>query len=243
MLSLVILYFKPIQILTRTIETITIRSVAELPTIDFIKKIPRKKWIRLLFHDAVAHLKTDFGNALAAQLPHALVYIHDVAPMINLEQLIPDEEIVANQDFFEQCGRDYNELAHALIDKLAVMLQVDIHSTDPHRVFIPFYSTDKKQGKLEAWNYYFHGYHCGFKHTLSGQEIEVSIVNGQEFGAFDPYFFIRFILSTKLYRPLPFRFYNEYEDGKRVLQKMVALGKFEQLNLNAREAILVRDRD
>lgn len=229
--------------MARTIETIDIRSVAELPTIDFIRKIPRSKWIRLLFHDAVAHLKTDFGNALTAELPHALVYIHDVAPMINLEQLIPDEEIVANQDFFEQCARDYNELAHTLINKLALMLQVDIRSTDPHRVFIRFYSTDKKQGKLEAWNYYFHGYHCGFKHTQSGQEIEVSIVNGQEFGALDPYFFIRFILSTKRYHPLPFSYYNEYQDGIRVLQKMMDLGRFEQLNANDREAILVRSRD
>lgn len=229
--------------MARTIETIDIRSVAELPTIDFIKKIPRSKWIRLLFHDTIAHLKTDFGNTLAAALPHALVYIHDVDPMINLELLMPDEEIVANQDFFEQCARDYNELAHTLMNKLAVMLDVDISSTDPHRVFIRFYSTDKKQGKLEAWNYYFHGFHCGFKHSLSGQEIEVSIVNGQEFGALDPYFFIRFILSAKRYHPLPFSFYNEYQDGKRVLQKMVELGRFEQLNPNDREAILVRSRD
>lgn len=228
--------------MARTVKIISIRSIEELPSVDTIRKIPRRKLVRLLFHPPVAHLRASFGRDLVTQLPDFQVHINESVPEIFMEQLITTDEIKYNLDFFEQCARDYYKLAHTLIRELATMLAVDILSADPHKTFLPFYRTDKRWGQLGDWNYNFHGFDCGFTHNQSGQQIEVSIVSGQEFGVLDPYFFVNFILSTKAYRPLKVRFYNNYEDGKRILQKMLDWGKLEQLHLNGRNVIQVKNK-
>lgn len=38
--------------------------------------------------------------------------------------------------------------------------------------------------------------------------------------------------STKSYHPLPIPILNNFEDGNRILNKMITLGKFEKINSN-----------
>lgn len=74
--------------------------------------------------------------------------------------------------------------------------------------------------------------------------IEVPLVFGQEFGDLDPYFFSKYIKSTPKYRPLPVDIFEDYQDGARINEKMLSLGKFERISSNVGNhyGIVVADR-
>ena len=74
--------------------------------------------------------------------------------------------------------------------------------------------------------------------------IEVPLVFGQEFGDLDPYFFSKFIKSTPKYKPLPVDIFEDYDDGARINEKMLSLGKFERISSNVGNhyEIVVADR-
>lgn len=79
---------------------------------------------------------------------------------------------------------------------------------------------DERQiGKVAEWKYFVHGFHCGFQNIITRQYIEVSLVFGLEFGDLDPYFFVKFILSSQNYHPLPIPLFEEYADGSRIIKK------------------------
>ena len=67
---------------------------------------------------------------------------------------------------------------------------------------------------------------------------------GLEFGDLDPYFFTRFIKSTQNYFPLPIDIYDEYADGVRIIERMLALNKFERItsNIENHTGVVVNDR-
>ncbi|HMI63411.1 MAG TPA: hypothetical protein VK518_20990, partial [Puia sp.] len=76
------------------------------------------------------------------------------------------------------------------------------------------------------------------------QKIEVYLITSLEFGVLDPFFFVDFIKTTASFQPLPVAMYDDYADGHRILEKMVALGIFERIQplLEGYEEIVVRDR-
>ncbi len=85
---------------------------------------------------------------------------------------------------------------------------------------------------------------CAFKNLKTEQYIETPLSYGLEFGELDPYFFSKFINSTNEYKPLPLFIYDDYWDGKRILNKMVELDKFEIINSNFSNetGVVVKDR-
>ena len=62
------------------------------------------------------------------------------------------------------------------------------------------------------------------------QEIEVPIAFGLEFGALDPYFFSNYIKSTAQYQPLPVDIYDDYLDGRRIIERLTTTGVLEKIN-------------
>ncbi|AHM59240.1 hypothetical protein D770_04865 [Flammeovirgaceae bacterium 311] len=165
---------------------------------------------------------------------------------INIVKLITDEEISAHQDFFEQCAKDYRILSQKLITALAKELKVEIKPDYPLETLNPYRGNPCKQsGVVNGWRYFFHGFHCGFINLKTGQSIETPLTFGLEFGVLDPYFFSIYIKSTKEYHPSPIQVYSDFEDGRRILKKMLELGKFEKINSNHRgdTGVVVKDRD
>ncbi|WP_347254177.1 DUF6896 domain-containing protein [Leminorella grimontii] len=215
--------------MARTTETLRISAIADIPTAEAIKKIPREKKLRLVFEDTVKEQRETVGQALKNDLDGFWVGVHMIEPEINVAKLITEQEVERHQDFFEACARDYRNLATELIFVLAQQLNVRIEENYPLLTFNPFKAGRKHKGVMGEWRYFFHGYHCAFDNPKTGQCIEVPLVFGLEFGDLDPYFFTRFIKSTKAYRPLPVELYEDYHDGVRVNQKMLALGKFERI--------------
>lgn len=230
--------------MNRTDKIIHINSVEDLPTIEFINSISRDEKLKLVFSSSTEKHREKFGEGLKEELKDFQIGVHTQEPIINIAKLITDQEIEENQNFFEQCAKDYKELSEKLIYQLAEKLKVDIKTKTPYEVFIRFYRDEKQTGNLENWNYYFHGFHCGFDNKITKQHIEVPIVFGQEFGDLDPSFFVSFIKSTEKYQPLPVNIYEDYYDGKKIIEKMVDLNKFERIHSNVGNhfGIVVKDR-
>jgi hypothetical protein len=227
------------------IESLTIKSIDQLPTPDTIRCIPRGKKLRLIFAPSVEKKRESIGEQLKSDLEGFHVGIPTFSNEIYIAKLIADEEIAMHQDFFEKCAKDYRRLSTELINKLIDQLGITINTAFPLLTFNLLKNSERQVGEVDGWRYYLHGYHCGFTHLTTGQQIETSLVFGLEFGELDPYFFTRFIKSTPAYQPLPVGIYEDYADGVRINKKMVALGKFEVISSNIENTfgVVVTDRD
>ncbi|QTE37589.1 hypothetical protein J3L18_00545 [Mucilaginibacter gossypii] len=228
----------------RITQTLIIGSVKQIPSLEVISKIPREKRLRLIFEQTLQYQREEIGKKLKNDLKGFQVYIHATQPEINIAKLLTDKEIDDNQLFFEQCAKDYRALSELLINKLASKLGIEINPQFPLSSFSPFFANKKQSGIIKEWRYFLHGFHCGFEHKRSGQIIEVPLVFGLEFGDLDPYFFTRFIKSTQNYFPLPIDIYDEYADGVRIIERMLALNKFERItsNIENHTGVVVNDR-
>lgn len=202
--------------MNRTTDIIKINSVGQIPTLDTIRSIPRERTIKLVFEKEVQSQREVIGQNLKTELVGFQVLIHTIEPEINIAKLITDKEIEDNQDFFEQCAKDYRQLGEELLFKLVDKLDLKLNKDFPMETFNELKRDKRQIGKIENWRYFVHGFHCGFENNKTGQMIEVPLVFGQEFGDLDPYFFSKFIKSTPKYRPLPVEIFEDYEDGVRI---------------------------
>ncbi len=229
----------------RTTDIITINSIGQIPTLESIREIPRERTLKLVFDSLTNNQRETIGQKLRTELDGFSVGIHTREPVISIAKLITDKEVEDNQDFFEQCAKDYRKLGEELIFKLADKLNTIINSDHPLATFNKFRANDQQIGKVENWKYFLHGFHCGFHNEKTGQYIEVPLIFGLEFGDLDPYFFTQFIKSTPNYKPLPVNIYENYADGERINNKMLSLGKFEKINSNVgnHAGIVVTDRE
>lgn len=127
----------------------------------------------------------------------------------------------------------YKSIAQALMDKL-------ITETDqPERQAILNGQYDEIQNAellngedrlTGEWNFDVHGEHCRFKNALTGQTIEISIINKESIGNMDPYFFFEFLDTTENLRHLTAYFEKPFQD---------MLSFFEELE---QEGVLTRIR-
>jgi len=227
----------------RTIEILACDTIGALPSIQQLLAIPRDKALRVIFSPSILPVREEVGAEWKEKLPDFSVGVHRISPEINVKKLITEEEITAHAAFFEQCAKGYRNLATDLIHVLAAQLN---ESIDPENAMHTFgkYKRGRQNGKMDEWNYFLHGAHCGFKNVRTGQKIEVYLITSLEFGVLDPFFFVDFIKTTASFQPLPVAMYDDYADGHRILEKMVALGIFERIQplLEGYEEIVVRDR-
>lgn len=230
--------------MNRTTDIILINSVEEIPSIDIIKAIPRERVLKLIFGDEVQNKRETIGENLKKELLDFQIGIHTIEPVINIVKLITDKEIKDNQDFFEQCAKDYRQLGEELLFKLVDKLDLKLNKEFPMDTFNELKGDGRQIGQIEDWRYFVHGFHCGFKNSKTRQIIEVPLVFGLEFGDLDPYFFTGFIKSTLEYAPLPVEIFEDYADGVRINKEMISLGKFEIISSNVGNhfGIVVTDR-
>ena len=83
--------------MNRTTNIITINSVAQIPTLDTIRSIPRERTIKLVFEEEVQSQREVIGQNLKTELLGFQVGIHRTAPEINIVKLITDKEIEDHQ--------------------------------------------------------------------------------------------------------------------------------------------------
>lgn len=224
-------------------EVIPIASEEDIPGLEFIISIPRHKALKLVFYESMNGQRKDIGERLEKELNGFLVATHTINPEINIYKLITPEEIDTHQLFFEQCAIDYRVLATELIMIIIQKHKIDISKSSILQVFQRFIRQGRRlKGKINEWEYYFHGHHLGFWNKQSNQKIEVCLTNGLEFGGLDPYFFLQYINSTASYQPLPVDIYEEYHDGVLIIERMKALGKIELLPGKVNHPVAVKGK-
>jgi hypothetical protein len=222
------------------------QSLEDLPDFKMINSISRGVNYRVVFSNKIKSKREQVGKKWQLEFPNHQIGIHTIKSEINIIKLITNKEIEEYQNFFEKCAKDYRELSSKLINKFIVNFNIEVNSKYPMDTLNPSGKCGYEQvGEMDEWKYFFHGIHCGFINLNTGQKVETPLSFGLEFGELDPYFFSRFINSTKEYQPLPIFIYDNYWDGKRVLKKMVELGKFEMINSNFpnQTGIVVKDRE
>ncbi|WP_312508097.1 DUF6896 domain-containing protein [Chryseobacterium culicis] len=229
----------------RTTHEITVKSIQELPSIDSLKNIPRQKTIRIIFDHPISHIREDYGEQLKRNLPHFQIGIHSMEPKIEINKLITKEEIINNQLFFAQCAKDYRKLGEELIRLLIKKKKIILNEDFPFLAFNYLKGRRTQSGKVGKWKYFLHGYHCHFQNLITKQQIEVPFMFGMEFGDLDPYFFSLYIKSTPGYQPLPVTIYDNFDDGKRILDAMLQLGLLERINSNLEHhsGLVIKDRN
>lgn len=228
--------------MNKQVETIHIQSTEQIPSLEHICQIPRNQILKIVFDGSIENQRQHVAADLKQKLEAFLVAAPLTELEINISKLITDKEIEDNQVFFEDCAKDYRQLAETLIFSLAKKLKTTINPDFPLLTFGRFKTG---WGKMDEWKYFVHGYHCLFENTITQQRIEVPLVFGLEFGDLDPYFFTIYIKSTPHYKPLPVEIYHDYHDGCRINEKILALGKFERINSNIENhfGIAVTDRE
>ena len=228
-----------------TTEIIKLRTIDQFPSIDYIKNIPRNKKLKIVFSESINYLRVNIGTKLKEELPDFQIAIHNIEPEINITKLITVEEIIAFKKFFEKCAKDYRNLGEKLIIDLIRKKKIRLDPEFPFLTFFKMKSKKHHKGKINDWNYFFHGYHCHFKNIKTNQEIEVPIIFGMEFGDLDPYFFSCYIKSNQDYLPLPVSINEDYADGERIIDVMLNLNLFERINSNIEHhsGVVVRDRN
>lgn len=235
-----------LEALERTIQSITVTSSDEFPSLDDIAGISRQIKLKIVFEESISHLRKSYGEDLEKLLPGFQIAIHNTEHEINICKLITNEEIEENQLFFLQCAKDYRNLGTALIHRFAEAKKIKLNADFPFLTLNKFKCSRRNHsGKVDDWDYFFHGYHCGFQNRKTKQKIEVPYMFGMEFGDLDPYFFSIFIKSTSEYQPLPVDIYDDFEDGRKILDVMLSLGHLEKIysNIENHSGIVVKDRD
>ncbi len=226
-------------------KIIKVSKVEEVPNLNEIESIPRGLMLKIIFEGKAKSKREEIGQKWKNELPKYSIGIHTNGIEINILKLITDKDIEENQLFFEKCAIEYGILGEKLINQFIEEFKVQSHEGFPLKTLNPYGKTHYEQiGEMGNWEYYFHGFHCAFTNKKTEQHIEVPLTYGEEYGELDPYFFTDFIKSTPEYQPLPIQIYNDYWDGKRILEVMLGLGKFEKINSNlkGRKGIIASNR-
>lgn len=124
------------EICQRTI--IICNSEEELPTLEDITSFERGIQYQIVFGEKIRDVREQIGEAWKNALPNFLVGIPRIEDRIGIQKLISSEEIIVNQDFFEQCAKDYGELGKKLICQLAEKFKVEIVTATFSAVPFPF---------------------------------------------------------------------------------------------------------
>ena len=118
-----------------------------MPSVDTIKLIPREQTLKLIFNSGAKSKRESIGNKLKKELAGFQVGIHTIQPEINIAKLITDREIEDNQDFFEQCAKDYRELGEKLLYELVDKLKLKLNEDFPMETFNELKQDKRQIGK------------------------------------------------------------------------------------------------
>mgnify|MGYP000930864134 CR=1 FL=1 len=208
----------------RKVQTCIIEQ--QLPTVAELKLLPRGTELIVVFGSEIAHLRKWFGARWIEALEDFKVGIHVNEPKIWIQRQISEAEIVQQCHFLAQCAVDFHFLATDLMHLLGENLKIDVLAGN---LFSQLHGL-KRNGQVGEWQYNIHGFHCCFVHRKTKQVVEASIVSGHEFGALDPYFFTQYIESTPAYQPFPLVIFQDYDDGLRILKKLLELGMLREVD-------------
>jgi hypothetical protein len=170
-----------------------------------------------------AAAKASVVAGLAAALPECSVFDSGgdrASEWVTVLRVIPAEVVAANAAGFLAAMRLFRKTAADLAGRLADRLGVS--SAD---LLDRVTSGDEAACDLDdGWVSRPHGTECRFENKVTGQEVEVCLTFGAEFGVLDPYFFARFVRTTPGLEHLGVLLRHDFHDAARVIDLLAAGG-------------------
>lgn len=133
----------------------------------------------------------------------------------SMRRKVTEQDLASQFALLVSAAEEYRTLANALMRQLADHLGADLaaFATEPygwHRHF--------QSGQMAEWNYFFHGGDCAFGNRTTGICVEAGLGRGDDFGTFDPGFFLRFVNSNPAYRPLAETLRDGWDNARFALE-------------------------
>lgn len=107
---------------------------------------------------------------------------------------------------------DFEDTAQYLIQKLIEETNQTQKSLISQGHYYEIANDDEYEILSDNWYYDVHGQHCLFVDQISGQELEVSLGDQNSIRNLDPYFFYKYLKTSKQYRNLSAHFHHPFQD-------------------------------
>lgn len=223
-------------------EIIFCNNLEDLPSLSALESLQRGTKYIIVFGEEIENQREFIGREWQKKLPNFSICINIIEPKITVSKLITDKEIEDNQELFEKYARDYKELSTKLIYQLADKFNINIEKPTVEN-YMALKASAYKSGEIGNWKYNFHGGHCCFTNTKTEQCVEVPCGFGLQFRRIESCFLLLYINTTSNYKPLKVPMYNGDNDFRKVVNKMVELGRFERIELeNGNKGVVVKEK-
>ena len=144
---------------------------------------------------------------------------------IYFARVLKRAEILENAPELLESAREFGALATELAHELAAKIGVTPAQLTSCGQYLPAAQEMEQRGALNPhWNYFFHGFQCGFKHRESGQIVDVEFGFGEEFGVLDPMFWHNFLDTTPRYAHLAQWMALDYADARTMFDVLIETG-------------------
>lgn len=137
--------------------------------------------------------------------------------------------ILSKKDSIIYAAQLFRKTATELMDKLAKRYKVDFDSGQG--LFELRTNNDhinRITGIDDQWKFQFHGYECLLTNKVTGQSLDTIFIYRPEFGALDPYFFLKYINSTPELSDLKAFFNDKYDNVDQALLTLEAHGEIKR---------------
>lgn len=152
---------------------------------------------------------------LKAALPTCSVFTSGEF-QVTVFPVIRPEHVAQIADQLLEAARAFRSIARQLCTRLAHALDLSPES---------LVDSPRTSGQLDPeWRYHFHGLECCFTSVITGQELDVKLSFGSEFGVLDPWFFHRFLSTTLEYTRLAASLPDGFLDTARALDVLESTG-------------------
>jgi hypothetical protein len=115
------------------------------------------------------------------------------------------------------------------MEKMSVIFNINLETLDGLHE-LKYKKSTKQRGRLNnEWNYYLHGAECQFENIITGQIVEVIIIEKPEFGFLDTYFFYNYMATTERFKKLATWFNNDYLNVGKAIEILAREGTLTKL--------------
>ncbi|WP_165234034.1 DUF6896 domain-containing protein [Aquisphaera insulae] len=146
-----------------------------------------------------------------------------------IKKLISDEEVLTQADAIAAAAARFRLTATGLMNRLSRKLAIPLeafYSLEYRPRLRRDWFRDQWKGRLSfRWGYAFHGYECGFRDRLTGQDVDVILGFPGEFGVLDPFFFARFVATTRGLERVAAIFKDSFHDPLRAMEVLERYGR------------------
>jgi hypothetical protein len=190
-----------------TTNPFTIGSDRSLPSVDELLQI-------LAAHKDLAIryglLPSDYVRELTYAFPDHSVFDREWDKTIFIHPSVHSSMILQKKFDLYECAKAFRQDANQLMGLMANTFGIDLQTLDRLHE-LKFKKSHNQRGTLNReWTYFLHGEECRFENTITGQIVEIIVINRPEFGYLDGYFFYQYMATTEWFKMLAAAFDNNY---------------------------------